>query len=75
MDAEKKGGVVMAIKATAIIPSPKGVFLVYDKCARRFIANSWYDGESIDNILGLNKPKAKIKSLTGYDHDKKNQPR
>lgn len=59
----------MAITAQLIIPSPKGVFLIYDKSARRFISKRWYDTETINEILGLNKPKNRIKSLTGLTHD------
>ncbi len=55
----------MAIQARDIIASPKGVFLIYDKSARRFISNTWYDAEEISKILGLDKPKNRIKSLTG----------
>lgn len=57
----------MATTAQLIIPSPKGVFLIYDKSARRFISNTWYGTEEIGKILGLDKPKNRIKSLTGLN--------
>lgn len=57
----------MATIAQLIIPSPKGVFLIYDRCAIRFISNTRYEGDKLDEILGLDKPKNRIKSLTRFN--------
>lgn len=57
---------------TTFIHTPAGVNIIYDKSARQFIPNSHFDADRINAILGLDKPKARIKALTGVWNSKQN---
>jgi len=47
------------------VPTVKGVhILVYgEPQKKRFISNEWYSGDRLNEVLGLDKPKNRIKAI------------
>lgn len=55
----------VAIELPLIYRTPTGVRVIYpDRCSRRFIKDSWWDTDALEALLGLDKPKTRIKSIT-----------
>ncbi len=50
------------------IHTKRGVHILIDsgtkQACRRYISDSWYDDELMAQILGTDKPKRKLKSIT-----------